>query len=107
MRALVDLPSTQNHIAVSGTAEKHLIDLLKPVQPPHVPLAKDELRLIRFELAICNGEISVTLTNELLDEVGDDYSGILLLGATDAAAEIYDRQRKTYGHLRQAADSSE
>jgi hypothetical protein len=74
--ALVDLPSTHNHTTLIETVEERLIDLLKLVPPPHVPLAKDEFRLIRFNSTTHNGEISVTLTNESLDEAGDDYSAV-------------------------------
>jgi hypothetical protein len=74
--ALVYLPSTHNHTALLETVEECLIDLLKLVPPPHIAMGEDGFRLIRFNSTARNGEISVTLTNKSLGEVGDNYSAV-------------------------------
>jgi hypothetical protein len=74
--ALVDLPNTRNHTAVLQTAQKRLAALVKQIPPPHIPLASDEFRLLRFEPTDSQGAISVSLVNKSLDEIGDDYSAV-------------------------------
>jgi hypothetical protein len=74
--ALVDLPSTFNRTSVSEAAEERLIALLNCVPPPHVLLARDEFRLMRFEPTGRNGAINVSLVNKSLDEAGDDFTAI-------------------------------
>jgi hypothetical protein len=74
--ALVDLPNTRNHTAVLQTAQERLAALVKQIPPPHIPLASDEFRLLRFEPTDYQGAISVSLVNKSLDEVGDDYSAV-------------------------------
>jgi hypothetical protein len=73
---LVDLPSTFNRTSGSEAAEERLIALLNCVPPPHVPLARDEFRLMRFESTGRDGAINVSLVNKSLDEAGDDFTAI-------------------------------
>jgi hypothetical protein len=74
--ALIDLPNTRNHTAVLQTAQERLSALVKQIPPPHIALASDEFRLIRFGPKDYRGAIRVSLVNKSLDEIGDDYSAV-------------------------------
>jgi hypothetical protein len=89
--ALVDLPNTRNHTAVLQTAQKRLAALVKQIPPPHIPLASDEFRLLRFEPTDCQ-QVARRDWRRL-------QCRLLLLGTTDAATKTRNREWKACSHL--------
>jgi hypothetical protein len=74
--ALVDLPSMHHHKPAIDTVEERLTALLKRFPPPHVPLAREEFRLIRFQPKSRDGVIKVSLVNMSLNDIGDDFTAV-------------------------------